>query len=524
MRFIFAALAAVAFAALPAVARADDVASPEPPATEPPLAGWHEGLFYVRDRADVFRLYVQGRVHVDALAWIAPGLGSAGPDTTLKSTVTLRRARFEIGGEFFHDWQWQLSGDFAPTSTDNPAARGASPNCTVDAVTGANTCANQSSAVEAPLQRPGATDAFVNYSPSPWVNVQVGQYLLPFTMEARVSDNTTPFLERSLVVRNLGAPFTRDVGAMVWGEAPNRSLYYTVGIYNGDGPNRTNADSRFDLVARSFSRPFVTDSSSPLKWAQVGASVRYGSRDPKQVGYDVPSLTTQAGYAFWKATYKDSLNRTLHIIPSSEQGAVAADLFVPFDRFDLTGEFIYTLQNTREAADGYQLSPFTERLGTLKGYGYYVQAGAWLLGSREIIGGAPSYGKPLHADFTKPATIPTRGLQALVKLEQLHLSYAGATRAGVLDPKTPNGDIDVTTVSLGINYWATRHLRVSLNYVSYLFPDSAPLTASAAGGPVQTPSQRAVTPAQSLPKGADDGARDSGHTIHEIQARVGVQF
>ncbi|MEO6576914.1 MAG: hypothetical protein ABIP89_23905, partial [Polyangiaceae bacterium] len=29
---------------------------------EPPLAGWHEGLFYLHDREDYFRLYVQGRV------------------------------------------------------------------------------------------------------------------------------------------------------------------------------------------------------------------------------------------------------------------------------------------------------------------------------------------------------------------------------------------------------------------------------------------------------------------------------
>jgi hypothetical protein len=512
----------------PGTAGADELPRPAPPpvdapnaAAEHPLAGYYNGLFYLRDRADAFRLYVQGRVHVDALGWVGPGVGSLGADSALKSTLYLRRARAEIGGEFFEQWQWQLSGDFAPTATDNPAARNATRTCSVSA-TGAQTCSDVSSPVDPAAVRPIPTDAFVNFAPSPWLNVQVGQFLLPFTMENPVSDNTTPFLERSIVARGIGAPLLRDIGAMVWGEAPNRRAYYTIGLYNGDGPNRQNADSRFDVVARTFVR-LDTRETSLTHDAQIGFSARYGSRDPAQVGYDQPSITTQGGYAFWRATYKDSLNRTMHIIPTSEQGAIGADVYVPIDGFDVTSELVYAHTNTREAIDGYQLTPFTERLGTLKGYAYYVQLGAWLIGSRAIVG-SPSYGRPKHLDFAAPRVQPQRGLQALVKLEQLHLTYGGAARGGVSDPKTPNGDIDMTSISLGMNYWATRHLRVGVNYVSYFFPGSAPVAPSAPGGAVQTSNQRAVAPAQALAPGADDGARDGGHTLYEIQARVGVQF
>ena len=517
------------------VARADELPpyTPPPPAQptapEPPLGGFHNGTFFLRDHADNFRLYVQGRVHADLLGWIGPGVPSLGPDSALKTTFQLRRARAEIGGEFLQgEWQWQLSGDFGPTSVDNPAAKNAAPSCTVDPVAGTDTCSGTASAaVEAPRVSAFATDAFINYAPSPWLNVQVGQYLLPFGMEARISDNTTPFLERGIVARLIAAPFTRDIGAMVWGEAPDRFVYYTLGLYNGDGPNRPNADSRFDFVGHVIVRPLETSTFhgvlAPLRHAQIGFSARYGSRDPREVGYDLPSLTTQGGYAFWKATYKDSLNRTLHIIPSSEHYSLGLDAYVPIDGFDLRGEFAYTNQNTREAIDGYQLSPFTERLGTMKGWAYGVQAAYWIFGSRDIIG-YPSYGKPLHVDLKTEQKPPSRGLQALAKVEQLHLSYAGATRAGVLDPKTPNGDIDVLAFAFGLNYWATRHLRVGLNYSIYTFPDSAPVTASAAGGPVQSPNQRAVAPAQALVKGVDDGARDGGHNVHEVHARVGVQF
>jgi hypothetical protein len=376
--------------------------------------------------------------------------------------------------------------------------------------------------VEAPLQKPAVTDAFVNYGPSPWANVQIGQYLIPFTMENRVSDNTTPFLERSLVARGLGAPFTRDIGLMFWGQEPLGTLYYTVGIYDGDGANRPNADNRFDVVGRVFTRPFVATKGSPLELAQLGVSGRFGSRDPKLVGYDVPSLTTQGGYAFWRPTYRDSNSRTVHILPSADQGALAADLFVPVDRFDVTGEAVYAVTNTREAIDGFQLSPFQERATRLVGYAYYVQLGAWIVGSRDIIG-PPSYGKPLKVDLSSPQKPPAQGLQVLAKVERLHATYSG-TRGGTLDPKTPLGDIDVSSVAFGVNYWATRHLRVGLNYSYYAFPESAPDSPTTPGGAQQSPTQRAVAPGQLLAKGADDDARDHAHSLHELQLRVGVQF
>jgi hypothetical protein len=504
------------------------LAEPAPPSNpapseRPPLAGFHNGLFFLRDESDVFRLYVMGRVHVDGIAWFGPGITSLGPDSALKTTLQIRRARPELAGEFFQDWQWLLSVDLAPTATDNPAARTASRSCTVDPASGAESCVDAMSSVEAPLQRPAVTDAYVNYGPSRWTNLQIGQYLLPFTMENRVADNTTPFLERSLVSRGLGAPLTRDLGVMFWGQEEDALVYYTAGLYTGDGPNRTNSDNRFDVVGRVFTRPFASSHGELLEYAQIGVSGRYGSRDPKLVGYDAPSLTTQGGYAFWRATYRDSQSRLVHIIPSAEQEAIAGELYIPIDRFDLTSEVVYSVSNTREAVDGYQLSPFTERTTRLAGYAYYAQLGAWVFGSRDIIGGSPSYGKPLHVDLRVPQKTPARGLQLLAKLEQLHVTYSG-TRQGALDPKTPLGDIDVTAIAFGANFWATRHLRVGLNYTYYDFPGSEPVSASTSGGPVQTSEQRAQAPAQALAKGVENEARDNGHSLHELQLRVGVQF
>jgi hypothetical protein len=324
-------------------------------------------------------------------------------------------------------------------------------------------------------------------------------------------------------VRKLGAPLQRDIGVMFWGESPDRSIYYAAAVLNGDGPNRANVDSRYDFAGRVVVRPFAATTTSATKFAQIGASARVGSRDPAYVGYDLPNLTTQGGFPFWKPIYKDAFGRTMHIIPSSSQWGVAGDVYLPIDNFDFTGEFMYVSDDTREAVDGLQLSPFTERLGDLKGYGWYGQISYWILGDHDI-GGYPSYGRPIHVDLKQPQKPPQHGVQVLAKLEQLHLSYAGSSRGGVDDKNTPNGNINVQTVEVGLNYWATKHLRVGVNYVLDMVPDSAPVTPSAAGGPQQSSTQRAVTPGQLLAKGVDDSARDSGHVLHEVQARVGVQF
>ncbi len=275
---------------------------------------------------------------------------------------------------------------------------------------------------------------------------------------------------------------------MFWGESPDRLLYYAVGVFNGDGPNRPNVDQRYDLAGRAFVRPFIRSTSTSTKWAQIGASVHGGSRDATRVGYDMPALTTSEGFSFWKPTYTDSHGRLLHIIPSAAQEAFAGDVFVPAGNFDFTGEFVYAHYDTREAVDGMQLSPFTERLGTLEGWGLYAQVGYWIVGDHEILG-YPSYGRPIHVDLTQPQRTALHGLQVVARVDELALTYSGSSRGGSNDPKTPNGDIDVTSFALGVNYWATRHLRVSANYTYYDLPTHALVS-----------------------------------SLHEVSARVGVQF
>jgi phosphate-selective porin len=482
-----------------------------------PLAGYHNGLFFLRDHHDNFHLYIQGRSQIDWYSY----LGSGVPDTTLKPTLFLRRIRPEVTGEFLGHWRFMIAGDFGATAIDNPKGQNetqaAAPGVAPTATTGKYATAQTVRFQAAP------TDVFINYRQSTIFNIMVGQMDAPFTMENRTSDKYFPFIERSLAVRAVGIPTNKEIGAMFWGETENRLIYYSVGPYMGDGQNRPNVDSRFDIFGRAFMHPLVLSGmkkEDPLRDAQIGASVHYGSRDKDFVSYDYPNLSTQAQYAFWTSTYTGA-NGTTHIIPSGDQLGLAGEIRVPVSRFDVTGELVYIKNNTREALDGLQASN-SERFGTIKGISYYVMLGFWVFGKRDI-NGVPGYGNPPRLDWTKTdPVIPDTALQLLAKFEQVALTYDSASRGGAPDPKNIDGDIKMNAFSLGANYWATKHVRLSLNYVYNVFPDSAPTSATAPGGPVQTSTNRALAPGNTLGKGIDDRARDNAQDLHEIIARFAI--
>jgi hypothetical protein len=500
--------------------------SPASPAAEPkpadnalakdgkPLAGWYGGTFYLRDAADDFRLYVQGRAQVDMYNYFGPGVA----DTNLKSTVLLRRIRPEFSGEILGRWQFMFAGDWGQTGMDNAtgttetsaAGQGKAPT----ADTARYASAQTTSVKGAP------TDVFVNFRADAAFNLMAGQYNAPFTMENMTSDKYGSFMERSITVRAFGIPTNKEIGVMAWGEVADRTFTYNVGVFNGDGMNRPNVDNRADLIGRVVVRPLASR-GGVLKGLQIGASGRYGVRNNDYVFYDYPQMTTQSGFAFWKPSYTGSTptfagsaGGPVHVLPSAAQTGVAGEIRFPISDFDVTSEVVYVKNGTREAPEGAPQS--TLRRGDMHGVSYYVELGYWPLGNRDI-NGIPGTMKPTHVDFDKPPSSPKQALQLLVKWEQLSATYEGSSRAGTPDAKAIDGDIKVNAFSLGANYWATKHLRLSANYAYTMFPDSAPSGA-------QTAAQRAVAPANTLAKGINDDARGSAHDMHELMFRVGVAF
>jgi hypothetical protein len=232
-------------------------------------------------------------------------------------------------------------------------------------------------------------------------------------------------------------------------------------------------------------------------------------------------MTTQGGYGFWGPTYTASDKTKTHILPSGNQTGVAGELRIPISMFDLTSEFVYIENHTREVTEGFQANNgISLRRGDLHGYSYYIQAGVWL-GERDIQG-LPGYENMTHVDFSKSDGPPANAVQLLAKWEQLHLNYNSASRAGSADTANVDGDIKVNAFSLGVNYWATKHIRLTANYVLNMFPDSAPTSATTTGGATQSSSNRAIAPGNTLAKGVNDDARDNARSLHEFLLRAAV--
>ena len=486
------------------------------PSDENALAGWHGGLFFLRDRDDNFRLYIQGRAQIDSYNYFGPGVSDGG----LKSTIFLRRVRPELTGEFLGKFQWMLAGDWGASSVDNARGTGetsaAAPGKAPDATTG------RYNSAQTPRIVAVATDVYLNYKADSLFNVQVGQYDAPFTMENRTSDKYFAFMERSLAVRALGVPTNKEIGAMFWGETKDKMFFYSAGVFNGDGQNRPNPDNRADLIGRVFFHPLASMKNG-LKDLQIGGSFRFGERDPNYVNYDYNAFTTQANYTFWSPIYNGSKGFT-HVLPAGKQVGYAFELRVPVeDKFDLQGEFVGINNGTREAVEGFQATN-SERFGKMSGYSYYVQLGFWPMGNRDI-NGAPGYENPSHVDLKKPdKKTPSQAVQILVKWEQFAAKYESNSRSGDVDAKGIDGKIKVNALSLGVNYWASKHVRLTANYIMNMFPDSAPTKPTAAGGPAWSADQRALAPGNALPVGINDSARDSAHVLHELTFRAAVAF
>jgi hypothetical protein len=200
----------------------------------------------------------------------------------------------------------------------------------------------------------------------------------------------------------------------------------------------------------------------------------------------------------------------VHVMPSGSQNAIGGELLLRAGPFALQGEAYYVANNTREAVDGYQLTN-TERLGRIKGVGWYAQASVWPVGDA-FLAGEPGIYRPRHLDLkAKDSPRMPHGLEILAIVSGINANYKGGSRLGSTDdPRTPSGAINIYQFGGGVNYWHTRHVRVGINYMAYLTPGSG------------TASNTAVVPANL--QTAADGKPGSGHLLHELGGRLAVAF
>ena len=145
-------------------ARVDDAPSA---ADGHPLAGYHNGLFYLRDHHDNFHLYIQGRSQIDFYSYLGAGV----PETSLKPTLFVRRIRPEVTGEFLGRWRFMIAGDFGATAIDNPRGTNEASAAPPGVAPTASTARYGSG--ETTRFQAAATDVFLNYRQAGLFNVMI---------------------------------------------------------------------------------------------------------------------------------------------------------------------------------------------------------------------------------------------------------------------------------------------------------------------------------------------------------------
>jgi len=136
-------------------------------------------------------------------------------------------------------------------------------------------------------------DAYINYDAVPWLQVRMGQFKEPFSIEQLSADKNLLFTERSF-----GYYLTpgRDVGLMLHGSLYDEAIMYGIGIFNGDGTDaeRRSQKGSKQVTGRLALKPLQHLGPEFLQTLQIGGSYSYSRLDTSDFNVKVktPARTT----------------------------------------------------------------------------------------------------------------------------------------------------------------------------------------------------------------------------------------
>ncbi|HVU50030.1 MAG TPA: porin [Polyangia bacterium] len=413
---------AAAPAAVPEAPRPDGAATPGP-GPQDPLAGLAGEHAFLRSPSNEIVLFPGFLLQVGG-AFYPRQLDD------LRSGFTLRRARLELAGWLGPMFYFDVAGDF--TAADGPPASGGRP----------------------------PSDAYLAFAPEgDLFIVQAGQFDAPFSLENRTLDAYLPFVDRSLVVRTLAAPYNKDLGVMVHGTDDARLVYYSGGVFNGDGPALRNGDNRVDVIGRVSVSPLARTSLDAFHEVSLGASAWYGQR---AAGQAFPTQATPGGFAFfvpsWTMGQMPPL--TFDLLESGSTLTLGGELNAPIGhQAGVRGEGVLKEQDLAEAVIATDGSPPTTRgRAHLRGFGGYGEAWLWLVGDDRLL---PRPGFELPKRLRRVVEPPAEhGLMVTARGELLQEDLTSTSTNA--NPNTATTRL--VTATLGVNYWYGRRVRATLNY------------------------------------------------------------
>ncbi len=363
-------------------------------AKAPLQVGYEEG-FFLRGADGNFGLRFNGRV--------ASNVRLLEPDTVQDNTVTLDRGRLSADATFYKIFRLRLENDFTASS--------------------------------------GLRDAFLAAKIWPALNVQIGQFKVPFSYEALLSKRFIDFVERAAVVNSTVNP-SRDIGLMAFGDLADKVVSYQLAVMNGAGQNRSDNNSDKDVIGRLVLAPFAAGGPAHLRGFTVGGAGTFGHQPRETSGAALTKNsiagTTATGFTFFEAVPRRG--------DRWRAGGHAAWLDGPFS---LVSEYIHT----EEARDG--LGAQGADLPDLDTNGAYI-GGTWLLtGETKPFNARIKPRTPL-VDFRNPGC---GAWELALRYEFFRLRHG---------PDTPDADSARNRydgVVAGVNWYPNELVRLSVNYL-----------------------------------------------------------
>lgn len=163
---------------------------------------------------------------------------SATPDDTFR----LRRSEIKLSGEITPMALWAVMIDPAQVREDDTT--------TVN-IDGTNV-------IKSVGRKSVLQDFFATYKLHPTTLFDLGQYKVPFGMEGLMSSAELDLIERAMLTSQLKWADYRDIGATYKGDFKIESakIQPAVGVYNGEGQNKLDANNPPAYVARLVVKPY----------------------------------------------------------------------------------------------------------------------------------------------------------------------------------------------------------------------------------------------------------------------------
>ncbi|MFN0314263.1 MAG: OprO/OprP family phosphate-selective porin [Burkholderiales bacterium] len=325
----------------------------------------------------------------------------------------LRRVRPILEGVVFNKFGFKIMPDFgASTSTSTPTIQ----------------------------------DAYAEAKLSPGFRIRAGKFKAPSGLERLQAPTDMMFMERGLPSQLTPS---RDVGLQIHGDIFSATTQYALGAFNGvlDGSSGDSDNNQGkDLFLRLFTQPFKNSDSKGLKGFGIGA---FGSTG------DQKGSTTSANLSTYKTVGQQTfLSYVSGAFAGGKRDRYGPAFYYYAGPFGLIGEYN-------------MMSQEITRSGTRQ----KIEHQAWGVSAELVLTGEAASFKGVAPD--SPAGTGGNGAFSLAarygQFETDEDAYAGASPVA----SRASSASEATEMGVGLNWYANRFTRVTLDYHQTEFKDGA---------------------------------------------------